>query len=79
MDRSIDSYVESLARLPGGLAPVATRTYGMRDFVLSDPDGHQYRLGCGTEKLRDVAGQYGLPAEVITVEPEFLDERKRRP
>jgi uncharacterized glyoxalase superfamily protein PhnB len=37
--------------------PVASRAYGMRDFLVQDPDGHQFRVGRGEEALRDVADQ----------------------
>jgi DNA-binding transcriptional MerR regulator len=57
--------------------PVATR-YGMRDFVVRDPDGHRFTLGRGDEKLREVADHYGLSAEEIAVDPEWLEHRKPR-
>ena len=47
--------------------PVASRPYGMRDFVVRDPDGHRFTLGRGEQRLREVADQYGLTAETITV------------
>jgi DNA-binding transcriptional MerR regulator len=55
--------------------PVATRPYGMRDFVAADPDGHRFTLGCGTEALRDVADHYGLDPEEIGVDPDWLRNR----
>jgi catechol 2,3-dioxygenase-like lactoylglutathione lyase family enzyme len=59
--------------------PVASRPYGMRDFVVRDPDGHRFTLGRGEERLREVAGQYGLTPDEIAVDPEWLDQRKLRP
>lgn len=56
--------------------PVASRSYGMRDFVVQDPDGHRFRLGRGEERLRDVADHYGLAPEVISVDPAWLARRK---
>nr|WP_246221072.1 VOC family protein [Phytoactinopolyspora mesophila] len=58
---------------------VATRSYGMRDFIVRDPDGHTFTLGRGTDKLRDVADQYGVPADAISVDPNWLEQRKPRP
>ncbi|MGN9910066.1 VOC family protein [Phytohabitans sp. LJ34] len=49
--------------------PVASRPYGMRDFVVRDPDGHRFTLGRGEERLREVAGHYGLTPETIAVDP----------
>jgi DNA-binding transcriptional MerR regulator len=60
------------------LSPVATRSYGMRDFVVQDPDGHRFTLGRGHEKLREVAGQYGMMPDEIAVDPKWLERRKRR-
>ena len=57
--------------------PVATR-YGMRDFVVRDPDGHRFTLGRGDEKLRDVADHYGLRPDEIAVDPKWLERRKPR-
>jgi catechol 2,3-dioxygenase-like lactoylglutathione lyase family enzyme len=57
--------------------PVASRPSGMRDFVVRDPDGHQFTLGRGEERLREVADQYGLSAEEISVNPDWLERRKR--
>ena len=48
---------------------VASRPYGMRDFVVRDPDGHRFTLGRGEERLREVADHYGLTPETITVNP----------
>jgi DNA-binding transcriptional MerR regulator len=31
--------------------PVATRSYGMRDFVVRDPDGHRFTLGPATKSF----------------------------
>lgn len=55
--------------------PVATRPYGMRDFVISDPEGHRFTLGRGDDALRDVAGYYGLTRDEIAVDPAWLRER----
>jgi DNA-binding transcriptional MerR regulator len=55
--------------------PVASRPYGMRDFVVTDPDGHRFRLGRGEEKLREVADHYGLSPDEIAVDPEWLARR----
>ncbi|MCW6007208.1 hypothetical protein K1W54_22065 [Micromonospora sp. CPCC 205371] len=43
-----------------------------RDFVVSDPDGHRFTLGCGEQRLREVADRYGLTAETISVNPQWL-------
>lgn len=51
---------------------VDSRPSGMRDFTLSDPDGHRFTLGRGEERLRDVAGFYGLSAEEIAVDPAWI-------
>lgn len=58
--------------------PVASRPYGMRDFVVRDPDGHRFRLGRGEEALRDVADHYGLAPDEIAVNPRWLERRKPR-
>lgn len=55
---------------------VASRPYGMRDFVVQDPDGHRFRLGRGEERLRDVADHYGLAPNEIQVDPAWLERRK---
>jgi DNA-binding transcriptional MerR regulator len=55
--------------------PVDSRPYGMRDFVVRDPDGHRFTLGRGEQRLREVAGHYGLTPETISVEPEWLQPR----
>jgi DNA-binding transcriptional MerR regulator/catechol 2,3-dioxygenase-like lactoylglutathione lyase family enzyme len=49
--------------------PVASRPYGMRDFVVRDPDGHRFTLGRGEQRLREVADHYGITPETITVNP----------
>jgi len=51
---------------------VASRPSGMRDFVVTDPDGHRFTLGRGGERLREVAHHYGLTPEEISVDPEWL-------
>ena len=56
--------------------PVASRPYGMRDFVVCDPDGHRFTLGRGGEALRDVADYYGLDREEISVGPPWLQHRQ---
>lgn len=58
------------------IEPVATRSYGMRDFAVRDPDGHRFTLGRGDEKLREVAELYGLTSDEIAVDPEWLERRK---
>jgi DNA-binding transcriptional MerR regulator/catechol 2,3-dioxygenase-like lactoylglutathione lyase family enzyme len=56
--------------------PVAARPYGMRDFVVRDPDGHRFTLGRGEDRLREVADQYGLAPEEISINPERLYRRR---
>jgi DNA-binding transcriptional MerR regulator len=56
--------------------PVASRPYGMRDFVVLDPDGHRFTLGCGEETLRNVADYYGLDSDEISVDPPWLRSRR---
>ena len=56
--------------------PVASRSYGMRDFVVDDPDGHRFTLGKGEETLRDVADHYGLERDEIAVDPTWLRDRE---
>lgn len=56
--------------------PVASRPYGMRDFVVRDPDGHCFTLGRGEEALRDVADYYGLDRNEISVDPPWLQHRQ---
>lgn len=56
--------------------PVASRPYGMRDFVVRDPDGHRFTIGRGEETLREVADHYGLGPDEIAVDPEWLARRK---
>lgn len=55
---------------------VASRSYGMRDFVVRDPDGHRFTLGRGEEALRDVADCYGLDRDEISVAPPWLQHRQ---
>jgi hypothetical protein len=57
--------------------PVASRPYGMRDFVVRDPDGHRFTLGRAEERLREVADQYGLSPDEIAVDPDWLGHRGR--
>jgi DNA-binding transcriptional MerR regulator len=57
--------------------PVDSRPSGMRDFVVRDPDGHRFTLGRGEQQLREVAGQYGLTPETISVNPEWWHSRGR--
>ncbi len=52
--------------------PVASRAYGMRDFVVRDPDGHRFTLGRGEERMRDVADYFGLAPDEIAVDPDWL-------
>jgi catechol 2,3-dioxygenase-like lactoylglutathione lyase family enzyme len=59
--------------------PVASRPYGMRDFVVSDPDGHRFTIGRGEERLREVADRYGLAPGEISVDPEWLARRRPSP
>ncbi|MEO6083154.1 MAG: VOC family protein [Umezawaea sp.] len=55
--------------------PVASRPNGMRDFALRDPDGHQFTLGRGEQRLHEVADHYGLTPETISVDPAWLPRR----
>jgi DNA-binding transcriptional MerR regulator/catechol 2,3-dioxygenase-like lactoylglutathione lyase family enzyme len=57
--------------------PVASRPYGMRDFIVRDPDGHRFTLGRGEQRLREVADHYGLTPETISVDPPWLQPRGR--
>lgn len=59
------------------IVPVASRPYGMRDFTVTDPDGHRFTVGCGTGRLREVADYYGLDAGEIAVDPQWLRRRAR--
>jgi len=54
---------------------VATRSSGMRDFIVADPDGHRFTMGCGTDALRDVAHEFGLDPEEIVVDPDWVGDR----
>lgn len=56
--------------------PVVFRPYGMRDFVVRDPDGHRFTLGCGEETLREVADHFGMSPDEISVNPQWLQRRK---
>jgi hypothetical protein len=40
--------------------------------ALNNPDGHRFTLGRGEEQLRDVADDYGLTSDEISVNPEWL-------
>lgn len=55
---------------------VESRPSGMRDFTVTDPDGHRFTLGRGEERLRDVAAYYGMSADEIAVNPAWLNDRK---
>ncbi|GAA5191202.1 hypothetical protein GCM10023322_48050 [Rugosimonospora acidiphila] len=55
--------------------PVASRAYGMRDFVVRDPDGHRFTLGRGEQRLRETADHYGLTSEAISIDPRWLRSR----
>lgn len=55
---------------------VASRPYGMRDFVVGDPDGHRFTLGRGEDSLRDVADYYGLERDEIVADPDWLRSRQ---
>jgi hypothetical protein len=48
----------------------------MRDFVVRDPDGHRFTLGCGEQRLREVADHFGLAPDEIAVDSEWLERRK---
>ncbi len=54
---------------------IASRPYGMRDFVVSDPDGHRFTLGKGEDSLSDVADYYGFDRDEIAPNPEWLRGR----
>ena len=54
---------------------VASRPYGMRDFVVRDPDGHHFTLGRAEPRLREVADYYGLRPDEISVGPDWLTRR----
>lgn len=51
---------------------VDSRSNGMRDFTVTDPDGHRFTLGRGEERLREVADYYGMTADEIAVNPDWL-------
>ncbi len=55
---------------------VASRSYGMRDFVVADPDGHRFTLGRGEDNLREVADYYGLDSDEIVTDPDWLRTRE---
>jgi len=57
--------------------PAASRPSGMRDFVVRDPDGHHFTLGCPEDRLRDVAGEYGLSPDEIAVDLGWLEHPGR--
>jgi DNA-binding transcriptional MerR regulator len=48
---------------------VASRPSGMRDFTVCDPDGHRFTLGRPDERLRELAGEYGMSRDEINVDP----------
>ena len=56
---------------------VASRPYGMRDFVVRDPDGHRFTLGRGEDRLREVAELYGMQPDEISVDPAWLSHQPR--
>lgn len=74
-DQLCDEYRQAGADI---VDPVASRPYGMRDFVVRDPDGHRFTLGRGEERLREVADQYGLSSDEIAVTPDWLERRRQR-
>lgn len=43
---------------------------------MRDPDGHRFTLGRGEERLREVAHEYRLTADEISVNPDWLEGRK---
>lgn len=47
----------------------------MRDFVVSDPDGHRFTVGRGEEGLREVAHYYGSERDEIVADPDWLRDR----
>lgn len=49
------------APAPTFVDPVASRPYGMRDFVVRDPDGDRFTLGRGEQTPREVADHYRPP------------------
>lgn len=53
--------------------PVGSRPSGMRDFTLTDPDGHRFTLGRGEERLRELAAHYGMTADEIAVNPDWIN------
>jgi len=48
---------------------VASRPSGMRDFTVRDPDGHRFTLGRPDERLRELAGEYGMSRDEINLDP----------
>ncbi len=36
-------------------------------------DGHRFTLGCGEERLREVAGYDGMTADEIAVNPDWIN------
>lgn len=57
---------------------VGSRSYGMRDFTVCDPDGHRFTLGWTEPRLRDVAAHYGLSPADIQPNPAWVTARVRR-
>lgn len=49
--------------------PVGSRPSGMRDFLVRDPDGHRFALGRPEERLRELAGDYGMSPDEIDLDP----------
>lgn len=59
--------------------PVASRSYGMRDFVVQDPDGHRFTLGKGEDRLHDIADHFDLASDEIAIDPAWLHCRTPGP
>lgn len=47
--------------------PVDSRPYGMRDFVVRDPDGHRFTLGRGEQRLHEVSPRSNFCAAAAMV------------
>jgi DNA-binding transcriptional MerR regulator len=59
--------------------PVASRSYGMRDFVVQDPDGHRFTLGKGEDRLHDMADHFDLASDEIGIDPSWLHRHSSGP